>query len=87
MIDTPGLRAFGLWGFGPHDLEQAYVEFRRYLGECRFSDCRHDREPGCAVRAAVGDTPAAAVSERRYTSYRRLLNLSLDMEARRSKGR
>ena len=53
LIDTPGMRAFGLWGIGPRDLDQSYMEFRRFLGECRFSDCRHDREPGCVVRAAV----------------------------------
>ncbi len=70
LIDTPGMRAFGLWGIGPRDLDQAYTEFRRYLGECKFSDCRHDREPGCAVRAAV---KAGAVAERRHASFLKLV--------------
>jgi ribosome biogenesis GTPase len=66
LIDTPGMRAFGLWGIGAGDLEQSYVEFRRFLGGCRFNDCRHVSEPGCALRAAVecGDIP-----QRRWQSF------------------
>ena len=70
LIDTPGMRAFGLWGIGPRDLDQAYTEFRRFLGQCKFSDCRHDHEPGCAVRAAV---EAGAVAERRHASFLKLV--------------
>lgn len=70
LIDTPGMRAFGLWGIGARDLEQAYTEFRRFLGECRFSDCRHDREPGCAVRGAV---EAGEVAGRRHASFLKLV--------------
>jgi ribosome biogenesis GTPase len=66
VIDTPGVRSFGLWGIGPRDLEQAYPEFRRHLGACRFSDCRHDREPGCAIRAAV---EAGEIAPRRHDSF------------------
>ena len=69
LIDTPGVRAFGLWGVGSRDLEQAYVEFRRFLGECRFADCRHASEPGCALRAAV---EAGEVSRLRFESFLRL---------------
>ena len=69
MIDTPGVRSFGLWGIGPRNLDQAYPEFRRHLGECRFADCRHDTEPGCAVRAAA---EAGEFSARRWESYRKL---------------
>ena len=70
LIDTPGMRAFGLWGIGPRDLDQAYTEFRRFLGECKFSDCRHAREPGCAVRAAV---EAGAIAARRHASFLKLV--------------
>ncbi len=66
VIDTPGVRTFGLWGIGARDLEQAYVEFRRHLGTCRFRDCQHRAEPGCALRAAVA---AHEVSRRRYESF------------------
>jgi ribosome biogenesis GTPase / thiamine phosphate phosphatase len=69
LIDTPGVRAFGLWGVGSRDLEQAYVEFRRFLGECRFADCRHASEPGCALRAGV---EAGHVSRLRFESFLRL---------------
>ncbi|HYM80670.1 MAG TPA: ribosome small subunit-dependent GTPase A [Candidatus Limnocylindria bacterium] len=69
LIDTPGLRAFGLWGIGPDDLEQAYPEFRPFLGRCRFGDCRHDREPGCALQEA---TRSGAVSGLRFASFLKL---------------
>lgn len=69
LIDTPGVRAFALWGIGARDLEQAYVEFRRFLGACRFGDCAHGAEPGCALRAAV---EAGAVARRRYASFLKL---------------
>jgi len=77
LIDTPGVRSFGLWGVGALELEQAYVEFRRFLGECRFTDCRHGAEPGCALRAAVerGD-----VSRLRYESFLRLRAELVDEE-------
>jgi ribosome biogenesis GTPase len=74
VIDTPGMRAFGLWGIGARDLDQAYPEFRRHLGQCRFSDCRHEREPGCAVRAAV---EAGEIAPRRHASF---LKLCLELE-------
>ena len=69
VIDTPGVRAFGLWGIGAGDLEQAYTEFRRHLGQCRFADCRHDREPGCALRAAAA---AGEIAPRRFESFLKL---------------
>lgn len=70
LIDTPGVRAFGLWGIGPGDLDRAYREFRPWLGRCRFGDCRHAGEPGCAIAAAAGQ---GAISPRRYASYVKLL--------------
>lgn len=69
LIDTPGIRSFALWGIGPRDLEQTYLEFRPFLGSCRFGDCRHDAEPGCALRAAVG---SGAVALRRFESFHKL---------------
>jgi ribosome biogenesis GTPase / thiamine phosphate phosphatase len=69
VIDTPGVRAFGLWGIGSDDLDRAYPEFADVLGRCRFSDCRHLEEPGCAVRAAV---ERGAIARRRYQSFIKL---------------
>lgn len=53
IVDSPGLKTFGLAHVAASALEHAFVELRPYLGRCRFRDCRHDREPGCAVQAAV----------------------------------
>jgi len=69
LIDTPGVRAFAPWGIGPRDLDQAYREFRPFLGTCRFGDCRHTVEPGCAIAAAA---EAGEIAPRRYASYLKL---------------
>jgi ribosome biogenesis GTPase len=53
VVDSPGLKEFGLAHVAPEALADAFVEIRPLLGHCRFRDCRHDREPGCAVREAV----------------------------------
>lgn len=80
LIDTPGVRTFGLWGIESRSLDQSYPEFRRFLGECRFSDCIHDREPGCAVRDAAA---SGAISERRIASYLKLREELIREEMRR----
>ena len=82
LIDTPGVRAFGLWGIGPRDLDRAYPEFRRVLGHCRFADCRHDAEPGCALRAAVA---AGEIAARRHASFLKLRE-ELERESGRTAG-
>jgi ribosome biogenesis GTPase len=83
LIDTPGVRGFGLWGIGPRDLEQAYAEFRPFLGACRFTDCAHRSEPGCALRAA---SEAGEVSRPRFESYLKLRE-ELEQEERRTGAR
>ena len=69
VVDTPGLREVGMWGIDPAALDQCFPEFAAFIGECRFSDCSHLHEPGCAVREAVarGD-----VSRARHESYAKL---------------
>jgi ribosome biogenesis GTPase len=69
LIDTPGMRAFGLWGIEPETLDHAWPEFAPFLGACKFGDCAHENEPGCAVRAAVSSGKVAA---RRYESFLKL---------------
>jgi ribosome biogenesis GTPase len=54
IVDSPGLKVFGLAHIDPERIEEAFVEIRPLLGHCRFRDCRHDREPGCAIWQAVG---------------------------------
>jgi len=68
LVDTPGLRAFGLWGIGPRDLDRFYREFRD-LDACRFRDCSHAGEPGCAVRKAA---ERGEISQPRYASFLKL---------------
>lgn len=69
VIDTPGLREVGVWGLEPGELAGCFLELRPYLGECRFGDCAHRGEPGCAVRDAV---ERGEVSAARYESYLKL---------------
>jgi ribosome biogenesis GTPase / thiamine phosphate phosphatase len=69
LVDTPGVRSFGLWGIEPSDVDRFYPELRDAVGGCRFRDCEHEAEPGCAVREAV---ESGRVSRRRYESMRKL---------------
>ncbi len=74
--DTPGLREVGLWGLPADELEQLFPEFRPLLGSCRFADCTHRIEPGCAVRAALAvdnlPTSEHPVTVERYESFLKL---------------
>ena len=69
VIDTPGVRAFGLWHLDRRALREAFPELVEHGAGCRFGDCSHLVEPGCAVRAAVdhGTLPAS-----RYEAYVRI---------------
>ena len=53
LVDTPGFSEVGLWGIDPGELDTCFPEFRPFLGDCRYADCRHRTEPGCRVRAAI----------------------------------
>jgi ribosome biogenesis GTPase len=70
VVDTPGLRDVGLWALGPLEVIQSFPEFARFAGQCRFDNCRHLAEPGCAVVAA---SQRGDFSESRLRSYRKLL--------------
>ena len=69
IADTPGLREVGLWNIAIEDLAGCFPEFRPLLSTCRFADCLHTVEPGCAIRDAV---QAGVVRPGRYESYLRL---------------
>ena len=75
LIDSPGLQEFGLGHLDRQEIEIAFREFRPYLGQCRFRDCRHDREPGCALRAAV---EAGTIDPGRFASYHRIVGSRRD---------
>lgn len=70
LIDSPGVREFGLWQISEEQAAAGFIEFRPYLGTCRFRDCKHQDEPGCTVRAAVED---GNISAQRWDSYKRIL--------------
>ncbi len=69
VLDTPGIREFGLSGLRPEELVRFYPEFAAVAKDCRFSDCSHTHEPGCAVKAAVRQRCVWAT---RYHSYRKI---------------
>lgn len=73
IVDSPGMSVFGLAHYPPDVLEHAFVELRGLSGRCRFRDCRHDREPDCAVRAAV---EAGTVAPQRVALLHALLDES-----------
>jgi ribosome biogenesis GTPase / thiamine phosphate phosphatase len=70
IIDSPGLQEFGLHHLSRGELEHAFVEFRPYFGHCRFNDCKHSAEPGCAILEAVAQ---GKISQRRLADYRKML--------------
>ena len=69
LIDSPGLQEFGLRHLSPDAIEHGFLELRPLLGQCRFRNCRHDREPDCAVHAAV---KSGKINPRRYAVFRSL---------------
>jgi ribosome biogenesis GTPase / thiamine phosphate phosphatase len=66
IIDTPGIREMGIVDVAQHELAQYFPEMRAIMNNCKFNNCIHLNEPGCAVKAAVND---AVISEERYLSY------------------
>ena len=68
VIDTPGMREIGMWE-ADAGIADAFADIESLFARCRFSDCRHDTEPGCAVKAALA---SGELSGERWTAYRRL---------------
>ena len=77
VADTPGIREFGLVDLDPDELGHFFAEFFDYLDDCRFPNCTHDHEPGCAVKKAVDE---GAITEARYESYLNILDGLLEGE-------
>lgn len=73
IIDTPGMRALGMWDVSS-GIENAFADVEAHLGCCKFSDCRHESEPGCSIKAAI---ESGELSRERWESY-----LALKKEAR-----
>ncbi len=72
LIDSPGLQEFGLGHLDRQEIEYAFPEFRPYLGQCRFRDCRHHREPGCALTEALA---AGLIDANRFAIYQRIVGI------------
>ena len=76
VIDTPGMRELGMWEVD-QGLGDAFADVEKFMGKCRFSDCRHQREPGCAIRAAL---EAGELDSGRWESYKKLKEEAVDRE-------
>lgn len=76
LIDSPGIREFGLWHMEADEVLEGFVEFRPFIGHCKFRDCSHRHEPGCAILQALND---GKISHSRMDSYRYILS-TLDQE-------
>jgi ribosome biogenesis GTPase len=70
LVDTPGFSEVGLWRIDPGQLDTCFPDFRPFLGDCRYADCRHRAEPGCRVREAVD---SGTIARDRWESYLVLL--------------
>lgn len=70
IIDTPGMREFAMMDIEPHELSHYFAEMKVLLNDCRFNNCMHIEEPGCAIKAAVGEN---RISPERYISYLNIL--------------
>ena len=71
LIDSPGVRDFALPHVAPNQVADGFREFQPYLGKCRFSNCSHIQEPGCAVHTAAAN---GQINERRLKSYQKMVN-------------
>ncbi|SIN94876.1 ribosome small subunit-dependent GTPase A [Algoriphagus halophilus] len=71
LIDTPGIKEFGILDVEDYELSHYFPEMRKYLGECKYNNCRHINEPGCVVRKKVEE---GYIHPYRYQSYLNILN-------------
>ncbi len=70
LIDSPGIREFGLWHLTAEQITQGYLEFQPFLGQCKFRDCKHLQDPECALQEAVAE---GKIHPLRFENYHRLL--------------
>ena len=71
LIDTPGIKGFGTFDMEPEELTSYFREIFHFAKDCRFSNCTHTHEPGCAVLQALKDH---YIAQSRYQSYLSMLN-------------
>ncbi len=78
LIDSPGIREFGLWHISEDELLNGFIEFRPHIGYCRFRDCAHEKEPGCAILEAL---EKGEITEHRFQSFLRIKQSIRDNDA------
>ncbi|MGP6488722.1 small ribosomal subunit biogenesis GTPase RsgA [Duffyella gerundensis] len=81
VIDSPGVREFGLWHLEPDQVTRGFAEFRPFLGDCKFRDCKHDTDPGCAIREAVEN---GQIDRSRFDNYHRILESMSQVKTRKN---
>lgn len=80
LIDSPGIREFGVWHMDATTLLSGFIEFAPHIGRCRFRNCAHLNEPGCALQAEVA---AGTIQARRLASFHRLCQEIAEQDSRR----
>ncbi|OOH88720.1 ribosome biogenesis GTPase RsgA [Pasteurellaceae bacterium 15-036681] len=80
LIDSPGIREFGLWHLEPDQITNGYREFSGILGTCKFRDCKHKDDPGCALREAVSQ---GKINPVRFDNYHKLLESREETKSQR----
>jgi ribosome biogenesis GTPase / thiamine phosphate phosphatase len=71
LIDSPGIREFGLWDISKEDINSGFKEIKAFSQSCRFRDCKHEKEPNCAILKAIDDK---LISTSRFISYQKIIN-------------
>jgi ribosome biogenesis GTPase len=71
LIDSPGIREYGLWHLSNEQVASGYIEFEKYIGSCKFRDCQHTNEPGCEIILAVKEKK---IEDARWKNYVKIIN-------------
>jgi ribosome biogenesis GTPase len=79
VIDSPGVREFAMWHLENEQILEGFIEFRPFITQCKFRDCKHLNDPGCALKQAIKD---GLVSDARYQSYLKILQTVTDIKLR-----
>ncbi|MEQ9884959.1 small ribosomal subunit biogenesis GTPase RsgA [Pectobacterium zantedeschiae] len=80
VIDSPGVREFGLWHLEPEQVTRGFIELREYIGSCKFRDCKHENDPGCAINAA---RERGEIATERFDNYHRILESMAQVKTRK----
>lgn len=81
VIDSPGVREFGLWHLTPEQVTKGFIEFRPFLGGCKFRDCKHNDDPGCLITEAVDK---GEIAPTRFENYHRILESMSQVKVRKN---